>query len=228
MPLPILIVLHQEHSTPGRVGYALQTLGYPLDVRRPRFGDPLPPTMHEHAAGVIFGGPMSANDEDDFIRREIEWIAVPLKEQKPFLGICLGAQMCARHLGGRVFRHPEGHAEIGYYPVRPTAAGLAVVNVWPECVYQWHREGFDLPPGAELLAEGDMFEVQAIRYGRAFAPQFHPEVTHSMMYRWTARVEERLAMPGARPRHTHFDDRAVYDYSARAWLSIFLERWIGS
>ena len=45
MQQPILIILHQEHSTPGRVGYALQQLGYRLDVRRPRFGDPLPATM---------------------------------------------------------------------------------------------------------------------------------------------------------------------------------------
>jgi GMP synthase (glutamine-hydrolysing) len=225
---PILIVLHQEHSTPGRVGTALTGLGYSLDVRRPRFGDPLPESMDEYTAGIIFGGPMSANDQDDFIRREIEWIGVPLKEHKPFLGICLGAQMCARHLGGRVFRHPEGRAEIGYYPIRPTQAGLAVVDVWPERVYQWHREGFDLPSGAELLAEGDTFEVQAIRYDRAFALQFHPDVTHAMIHRWTTRNEERMELPGARPRHTHFADRAVYDYSARAWLRVFLERWIGS
>ena len=114
MQLPILIVLHQEHSTPGRVGYSLQRLGYRLDVRRPRFGDPLPQTMRNHAAAVIFGGPMSVNDEDEFIRREIEWTSVPLKEDKPFLGICLGAQMFARALGARVFSHPEGQAEIGY------------------------------------------------------------------------------------------------------------------
>ncbi|MGB6536829.1 MAG: glutamine amidotransferase [Xanthobacteraceae bacterium] len=228
MHQPILIVLHQEHSTPGRVGYALQQLGYRLDVRRPCFGDPLPQTMREHAAAIIFGGPMSANDENEFIRREIEWIGVPLGEQRPFLGICLGAQMCVRHLGGRVFRHPQGHAEIGYYPIRPTAAGLAVVEAWPQCVYQWHREGFDLPRGAELLAEGDTFEVQALRYGRAFALQFHPDVTHAMMHRWATRGEQRMELPGARPWHTHFADRAVYDYSARAWLTVFLQRWIGS
>jgi GMP synthase (glutamine-hydrolysing) len=35
-------------------------------------------------------------------------------------------------------------------------------------------------------------------------------------------------MPGAKPRHTHFADRAVYDYSGRAWLNVFLERWIGA
>jgi GMP synthase (glutamine-hydrolysing) len=225
---PILIVLHQEHSTSGRVGYALKNLGYELDVRRPRFGDALPATMHEHAAAVIFGGPMSANDGDDFIRREIDWIAVPLRDDKPFLGICLGAQMCARALGGRVFLHPDGHAEIGYYPIHPTAAGLALVDTWPEQVYQWHREGFDLPDEAELLAEGETFEVQAFRYKRAYALQFHPDVTHAMMHRWTTRGDVRLQMPGAKPRAAHFADREVYDYSARAWLSVFLERWIGS
>ena len=227
MQQSILIILHQEHSTPGRVGNALRDLGYRLDVRRPRFGEPLPKTMEEHAAAIIFGGPMSANDEDDFIRREIDWIAVPIKANRPFLGICLGAQMCVRALGGRVFRHPEGRCEIGYYPIRPTAAGLAVVGEWPERVYQWHREGFDLPHGAELLAEGDTFEVQAIRYGAAYALQFHPDVTHAMMHKWTARGDERMQLPGARPRDTHFADRAVYDYSARTWLSVFLERWIG-
>jgi GMP synthase (glutamine-hydrolysing) len=228
MQQPVLVVLHQEHSTPGRIGNALRELGYPLDVRRPRFGAPLPDTMAEHAAAVIFGGPMSANDEDEFIRREIAWIGVPLRERKPFLGICLGAQMCARHLGGRVFRHPEGRAEIGYYPIRPTQAGLAVVDVWPECVYQWHREGFDLPRGAALLAEGDTFEVQAIRYDRAFALQFHPDVTHATIHRWTTRNHERMQLPGAKPRETHFADRAVYDYGARAWLNLFLQRWLAS
>jgi GMP synthase (glutamine-hydrolysing) len=228
MQHPILIILHQEYSTPGRVGNALQQLGYRLDVRRPRFGDPLPSSMAEYTAGIIFGGPMSANDGDDFIRAEIDWIGVPLKEHKPFLGICLGAQMCARQLGGKVFRHPEGHCEIGYYPIRPTAAGRSLVEDWPERFYQWHREGFDLPPGAELLAAGDTFEVQAIRYDRAYALQFHPDVTHAMMHKWTTRGHERLALPGARPRDTHFADRAVYDYRARAWLNVFLERWIGS
>ena len=228
MQQPILIVLHQEHSTPGRIGQALGQFGFPLDVRRPRFDEALPQTLDEHAGAVIFGGPMSANDADEFIRREIDWISVPLKEQKPFLGICLGAQMCARALGGRVFLHPQGQAEIGYYPIRPTAAGLSVVNPWPEQVYQWHREGFDLPAGAELLAEGDMFEVQAFRFGRSFALQFHPDVTHLMMHKWTTRGHDRMAMPGARPRDTHFADRAVYDYSARAWLGAFLERWISN
>ena len=138
------------------------------------------------------------------------------------------ARRCARgSSAARFFATRRASAEIGYYPIRPTAAGLAVVDAWPEYVYQWHREGFDLPAGAELLAEGDTFEVQAFRYGRSYALQFHPDVTHAMMHKWTTRGHDRLELPGAKPRATHFADRAVYDYSARAWLSVFLERWIG-
>src|SRR3569833_3547269 len=110
---PVLLILHQEHSSPGRVGLVRARLGYPLDVRRPRFGDPLPKTMDGHAGAVVFGGPMSANDTDDYILREIEWMSVPLAEEKPLLGICLGAQMLVRQLGGTVFCHADGHVEVG-------------------------------------------------------------------------------------------------------------------
>jgi GMP synthase (glutamine-hydrolysing) len=223
---PILLILHQELSTPGRVGHHLLTRGYTLDIRRPALGDPLPETLENHTGVVVFGGPMSANDETEFIRRETDWLAVPLREKKPFLGICLGAQMLARHLGARVSTHPEGMAEIGYYPIRATQLAREMTPDWPSHVYQWHREGFELPHGANLLAEGDMFEVQAFRYGpAAYGIQFHPEVTHAMMCRWTTRGHERMALPGSRQRADHFLERPVYDPSVRAWLTAFLEKW---
>ncbi len=220
----MLIVLHQETSTPGRVGNALRALGHGLDIRRPRFGDALPQTLDAHAGAVVFGGPMSANDPDDYIRKEIDWIEIPLREQRPFLGICLGAQMLAIQLGARVSPHPDGLAQIGYYPIRPTAAGHAACPHWPSHVYHWHREGFGLPAGAELLAEGDDFPVQALRYGNAFGLQFHPDVTYAMMHRWTTRG--RMDAPGARPRHHHFADRAVHDAAERAWLTRFIDGWL--
>ena len=222
----VLIVLHQEHSTPGRIGNILRERGYPLDIRRPRFGDPLQETMDAHAGAVIFGGPMSANDDEDFIRYETEWIGVPLKENKPYLGICLGAQMLARLLGGKVEFHPEGHVEIGYYPIRPTEVGRKMCEPWPEHVYQWHREGFDLPAGADLIAEGDTFPVQAFRYGSGHALQFHPDVTHAIMCRWTTRGHERMLLPGAKQRAEHFADRAVHDMAAREWLASFVDHWL--
>jgi len=225
-PLPVLIVLHQETSTPGRVGNALRALGHPLDIRRPRFGDPLPDTLDQHAGAVIFGGPMSANDSDDYVRREIDWIKIPLREQRPFLGICLGAQMLAKQLGAQVAPHHEGRVEVGYYPIRPTAAGHALCSDWPERVYHWHGEGFQLPHGAKLLAEGDDFPVQAYQHGHAFGLQFHPDVTYAMMHRWTTRGCVRMDQPGAQPRHLHFEGRAVHDLIELAWLKNFIAGWI--
>jgi GMP synthase (glutamine-hydrolysing) len=224
---PVLIVLHQEMSTPGRVGNHLKALGYALDVRRPALGEPLPETLADHAAVVVFGGPMSANDDSEFIKRETDWLEVPLKEKKPYLGICLGAQMLARHIGGKVDFHPEGKAEIGYYPLRPTAAGREIMPEWPEYIYQWHREGIELPRDTTLLAEGDIFPVQAFRYGpAAFGVQFHAEVSHAMMCRWTTRGHSRMELPGAKPREEHFADRPIYDPAIRTWLAAFLDHWL--
>lgn len=228
---PVLIVLHQEHSTAGRVGRLLMERGHPLDIRKPRFGDPLPATLADHAGAVIFGGPMSANDPDDWLKAEIDWIGVPLAEKKPFLGLCLGAQMLSRHLGGRVDRHPEGRAEIGYYPLTPTQEGegfaAATGAPWPSHVYQWHSEGLDCPRGAELLATSDDFPTQAIRVGpAAFGLQFHPEVTHAMVYRWTTRAHERLSLPGAQERALHHHGRFMYDMAVARWLNAFLDHWL--
>ncbi len=230
---PVLLVLHQETSTPGRLGRLLAERGHPLDIRRPRYGDPLPETLEAHAGAVIFGGPMSANDPDDFVRREIDWIRVPLDEGKPFLGLCLGAQMLARLLGARVYAHPEGRAEIGYYPLVPTPEGHDLAArlraPWPAFVYHWHREGFDAPAGATTLATGDDFPVQAIRMGEAaYGLQFHPEVTHAMVCRWTVRAHERLSLPGAQPRDAHLEGRLMHDPYVAAWLDAILDHWLGT
>lgn len=224
--LPVLLIVHQQHSSPGNVGNWFRDNGYPLDIRRPRFGDPLPETLENHVGAVIFGGPQSANDTDDFIKREIDWIDVPLREGKPFMGICLGAQMLAVHLGAKVGAHPEGYVEHGYYQITPTSEGAALFD-WPRHVYQWHREGFEVPNGATLLANGEYFDHQAFQYGSGFAIQFHPEITHLVMNRWVTRSGQRLIMPGARPGPVHLRNHYQFGPGQRSWLAQFLSRWTG-
>jgi GMP synthase (glutamine-hydrolysing) len=227
-PNTILVVLHQEQSSPGRVGALLSRMGFRIEECRPRFGDLLPKSMENYAGAVIFGGPMSANDPDDFIRKEIDWVGVALKEDKPLLGLCLGAQMIARHLGERVYVHEEAGAEIGYYPVRPTEHGRALCEApFPETVYHWHREGFDLPGCATLLAEGDMFPVQGFQYGSATALQFHPEVTYINICKWTTRAGDRMHGKGAQPRKAHVEGWFQHDPPIAQWTNEFLHRWSG-
>ena len=164
----VLIVVHQEHSTPGRIGAVLRSMDVRLDIRRPSLGDPLPDGLADHDGVIVFGGPMGANDTLDWVKREIDWLETPLAEGKPVLGVCLGAQMLARALGARVFSYDDKRSEIGYYPIEPTPAGEKLCAAkFPRSVYQWHSDGFDLPEGAELLAAGGAnFPNQAYRYGR--------------------------------------------------------------
>ena len=226
MTKTILIIVHSEVSTPGPIGHMLMDKGYRLDIRRPCLGEALPPTMAAHDGAVIFGGPMSANDADDWIAREIDWISVPLKENKPFLGVCLGAQMLAMQMGGKVAPHPGGEVEIGYYPLRPTPAG-EILGPWPGHVYHWHREGFSLPSGAEQIAIGDRFENQAFRHGtNTYGIQFHPEVTRLTMHRWTVIGAHRFVLPGAQTRQAHLDGNLVHDGPVKLWLKRFLDHWL--
>jgi GMP synthase (glutamine-hydrolysing) len=220
---PVLIVLHQERSSPGRVGQMLEEKGYPLDIRRPVLGQDLPKTLKDHAGAVVFGGPMSANDPDDYIKTEINWLDVPLKEDKPFLGICLGAQMLVRHLGGKVEADREERTEIGWYPIHPTEHGRLLMH-WPKMVYHFHREGFSLPRGAKLLATGDVYPNQAFRYGEnAWAVQFHAELTRAMMHRWVVHGAHRFVLPNAQQGREHLEGRMIFDAPLRAWLSDFLD-----
>lgn len=227
---PVLVVLHQEHSTPGRVGLRLAARGYRLDVRRPRFGDPLPESLGEHAGAIVFGGPMSINDPDDYLKRETDWMAVALNEKAPLLGLCLGAQMLARHLGASVGAHADGHIEVGWFGLSATEAGRALLP-WPDRVHQFHREGFALPAGATLLAEGSVetFPNQAFSFGpAAFGIQFHIELTAAMVNRWTARIGDHARIPGGQAAPMHFEGRALHDWKTAAFLDHFLDLWLAT
>jgi len=231
MPSPsptILVIVHQETSKPGLVGDLLISKGYNLEQRCPALGDPLPNSLDDYAGIIVFGGPASANDPEPFIQKERDWLHTVLAARVPYLGICLGAQLLAKALGATVARHPAGLREIGYFPIRSTPAGegLFPSTLW---VYHFHNEGFDVPAGAELLATGERFPHQAFRYGPyAYAIQFHPEITTSMMDFWTTQAAEQLTFPGAQPRAEHFQGHAQYGDTVAAWLDPFLTHWLAA
>lgn len=224
----ILLIVQRDTSDPGRVGEVLCGMGYRLEVKVPAKGEALPRSLDEYAGAAIFGGPMSANDDETLpsIRAQLDWLPIVLESGKPFLGICLGGQLLARSLGATVAPHPDGLHEIGYHPVRPTALGRDFCCD-PLVVYQWHKEGFELPCGAELLATGEMYVNQAFRYGdSAYGVQFHPEVTPRIVDRWTGRGAERLSRPEAQPREVQLDGIERHGPGIVTWLEEFLPRWL--
>ena len=230
MAKQILIVVHQEHSTPGKVGEFLTKRGYSLDRRCPNLGDPLPDDLAAYDAAVVFGGPMSANDDHmDGIKAELNWLEkTALPSGCPMVGICLGAQEMARVLGAKVGPHDRGLVEIGYFEVEPTGACASFLKE-TTTFYQWHSETFEIPKSAVHLAENEAFPGQAFRYGdRVYGIEFHPEMTRDMIEKWTTSERgapklERLKGQGAQPQEDHFSGYQRYAASSDRWLDHFLD-----
>jgi len=230
-PKKVALVVHQEHSRPGRVGALLEKRGYELHRLCPNLGCELPDDMSEYAGVVILGGPMSANDCAAMagIKCELDWIPKVIEAGVPYLGLCLGAQLLTRALGGKVSPHPQGHVEAGYVRIEPTDAGRPWLGSKPIMVYQFHREGMEIPDCCDLLACGERYPVQAFRYREsAFGFQFHPEVTLEMKELWTLRAVERLKQPGAQQRGVHLSMHPLYDPPLGRWIDGFIDRWFGT
>ena len=129
---------------------------------------------------VVLGGPMDADDEaaSPWLHTEKHFIASCIATGHGVLGICLGAQIVAEVLGGRVRRNPE--REIGWYSVCKTAVGESeqLFAEWPESlvVGQWHGDTFDLPEGLEPLYSSEACANQAFVFDRRVVGlQFHME-----------------------------------------------------
>lgn len=140
---------------------------------------------------VVMGGPMDVWEEDahPWMKPEKEAIRRWVAEMgKPFLGICLGHQLLADALGGKV--RLMNKPEVGIADVGLTVAGrkdrlLAGFSPKVE-TFQWHgAEVSRLPKGGRTLAGNGDCRIQAMRWGRhAYGFQFHVELTDSTVSDW--------------------------------------------
>ncbi|MEM9944818.1 MAG: glutamine amidotransferase [Cyanobacteria bacterium P01_D01_bin.36] len=226
MPSKIITLIHKDTTIPGVVGQKLTEMGYELEIRAPILGDALPTNFEDYAGALVFGGPMSVNDDEPYLHAEAAWVKKLLAAKLPYLGICLGAQLLAKVLGAKVGPHAQGLEEIGYYPIYATPEGRAL---FPDTLkaYQWHNEGFELPEGAVLLATGDNFPQQAFRWGdRTYGLQFHPEMTADMVTFWTEQGADLLGAPNAQPREAQILGHKHHSQTVGDWLETFLNNWL--
>lgn len=224
---PVLLVVHREESRPGQIEAALKAKGWPTERCRIPAGYHLPEQFDDIAGVVIFGGPMSANDDHlDFIRAELDWIPKVVESGTPFLGVCLGGQMLARCLGGKVARHPDGLYEVGYYPVSPTPLANGLFDDLDQ-VFHWHGEGFEVPDCAELLVTGDIFPNQVFcRNSKTYGIQFHPEIQAETLEKWVDYGWKLKNWPGGHPPSVQRRQHARYGAAMHRWLDRFIDAWL--
>ena len=170
---------HVSFEGPGSIETWLQNAGYEISSTKIYESVKLP-SPDEIDLLVLMGGAMSINDEEKFpwLPLEKEFVRGVIKSGKPVLGICLGAQLIASAMGGKVF--PNSVKEIGWFPIRSVATNPDTTFVFPEStkVFHWHSETFSLPPGAIRIAESRGCQNQAFQMGKSvIGLQFHLETT---------------------------------------------------
>jgi GMP synthase (glutamine-hydrolysing) len=184
----ILLIGHDPNETFGVTPTTLSASGMAVRLHHAGTDDALP-SADEVSGVVLFGGAMNVDmtEEHPYLAEERSFVREVVTKGIPYLGICLGAQMLARALEGRVY--PAGIREIGFNALRPTprASEDPLLSVFADgdMVFHWHEDTFELPHGATLLARGDDVPMQAFRMGeRAWGVQFHLEIDRPELELW--------------------------------------------
>lgn len=185
MPDPIVVhcIQHSERVRPLTVAEWATERGVDLRIVRVDMLGALPPVPLVERL-VVLGGAMNTDqaDEHPWIELEREWLREVVQQGRAkVLGICLGSQLLAEALGGRVERADV--PEIGWQRIERTVEGTddPVFSALPDAfdAMEWHGDAWTLPPGATLVATSRGCATQAFSWGeQVHAVQFHPEFTH--------------------------------------------------
>ena len=188
----VLVVQHQDSCPPGLIGERLVERGAELEVvsaRSPRLPDP---------AGFQLVVPLGSYDSTvdetvPYLRRGWELVERAVAGGVPVFGICFGAQLLCRVLGGRVFPLPGG-PEVGWMRVQAPESGVVGPGPW----LVWHIDALEPGPDSTVVARTPR-AVQAFVHGPHVGVQFHPEAMLGDIAVWAAHYRTSLEELGSAP-----------------------------
>jgi GMP synthase-like glutamine amidotransferase len=159
----VIVLQHAAYEGPGRLDPILRDFGIPVEVRHLYKGDEVPKDLDGVRALVVLGGPMKVADQTDekypFLAKEIALLQRSIAQDRPTLGICLGAQLIAAAGGAKVYPNvkpgaqpedpPMPMPEYGWLPVSfpfPGGTEPMVMGMTDGAqMFHWHADTFDLP-----------------------------------------------------------------------------------
>lgn len=182
----ILIIQHEDDTPAGTSLEWMELNGLSHFIWRVD-KDEAAPNWLDFKAVIICGGSMDVFEVEKYpwLKIEKKFISDCIILKKPIFGLCLGSQLLAELLGGSVY--PLKKWEAGFVPVQLiNEESVASINV-----FHWHQCGFDLPPGAQLIATNDFWPNQAFKYEpNIVGTQFHPEATKEWVIECADEVQQ--------------------------------------
>ena len=214
----VIIQHHPVETLGGNFAGVLRDAGFaladvPVYAGAPDFAAFDAPELSDVALVVSLGGPMSANDDYPALRQELAYLRAAATGDlgrvapTPVLGICLGAQLLARALGGAVA--PTDGYQFGLRKIDVTGEGAAdpvFREIGIPLVPTLHGEQFTVPSDAARLAEGTMLRrdggyvrfPMAFRYGLSYGFQFEPQLTLDELRIWNRELAGDYELMGER------------------------------
>ena len=196
----ILVFQHLNVEHPGVFRDFMREDGIEWQAVELDRGEPIP-DLSDYDGLWVMGGPMDVWEEEQYPWLKAEKAAIReavVDRQMPFLGICLGHQLLADALGGRV--GPAAAPEVGIYEVEKTADGekspfLLGLPGTMKCL-QWHAAEVQQPPdGASVLATNAGCAIQSLSFGeKALSTQYHTEISTVTVAEWASIPTYRAAL----------------------------------
>jgi GMP synthase-like glutamine amidotransferase len=191
---PVAIFRFSKGDDPGHFADWLDRRGRPWRLFALHDGEPVPGDPTQFAGIGMMGGPMSVNDDLPWNAPMQALIRRAVQAGVPVIGHCLGGQLLAKSLGGAVGRAQA--TEIGWIDVEvcdPRAAAEWFGGHARFTTFEWHYEGFTLPPGATRVLTNAFHENQAyVIDGKHIGFQGHVEMTAQIARTWIALSSDEL------------------------------------
>jgi GMP synthase-like glutamine amidotransferase len=202
---PVAVFRFSRTEGPGHFATFLEANRIAWELLKLDQGEQVPQSSEAFAGLGFMGGPMSANDNLPWTEPVLALMRDAVSRDVPVIGHCLGGQLLARALGGRVTRNPV--KEIGWNRVH--VEDTPVAHEWfgelrEFTTFQWHGETFSIPPAGERILHGPHCDNQAyVVSGGHLGMQCHVEMTPEMIESWCesggGEILENLESPSVMP-----------------------------
>lgn len=191
---PIAVFRHAPVEGPGYFATFLEAHGIPWRLVAVDAGEAVPDDPAAFSGLAFMGGPMSVNDPLPWVEAECALIRAAVDRDIPVVGHCLGGQLMAKALGGKVTRNAVKEIGWGEALVEDVAEAARWLGDYAgkATVFQWHGETFSIPPGAVRLLRNEWCAGQAFVLGPHLAMQCHVEMTPEMIATWCESWEDEV------------------------------------